>query len=138
MIRAATALAILAVLWVGVSCKPAGETPPAGPSAGVGETVPPSTTKKSKDPCAKLATEFNQVLAEAKTTCETDADCACREAGIGPTSDCGGIVDKGTADRLGAIADRFRGAGCFRGFDCAPWACIPVCRSGVCGNSEDP
>jgi hypothetical protein len=112
---------------------------PSQPAPIPGNTAPPAPPSPppppaAPDPCATHAADFRAAMAGATGRCAADDECGCfnpvvEEAG------CGGITDRATSGRLGAIETAWRAAGCSWPHQCGPWACTPACRDGRCVNA---
>jgi len=120
---------------------------PAGCRRQADRTPPPSTTPpppnqaakraadaspSTEDPCASLRAQFRQVLAAgASRTCQRAEQCGCYPA----LTDCGGVADAVTVERLRTLARMFRLAGCSLPRCDAQVPCRPACVGGRCVSS---
>ena len=82
--------------------------------------------------CAEIVRKMQAELATLPSPCATDRDCVCYGGGVESVTDCGGVSDRATADRIGALQGEFTVAQCAYGVDCAPSICSTGCRQARC------
>ena len=103
--------------------------------AACGPGVSMSAAGLSIAECRAIADRFDTIHAGADGACRTNADCGCYNP-VSRKSGCGGITDRETAKKLGELEAEFHRAKCPWWFQCAPWACMPVCAAGRCVNGR--
>jgi len=87
--------------------------------------------QKGEPRCRLLSSLFAALLAKAPGTCAKDQDCGLYAAGV--TTSCGGVTDRATAEKLGALSADFISERCPWVVDCAPRrTLVPTCGNGRC------
>lgn len=121
---------IVLLLMVQAGCKgdakPQVTSDPATPQP----TKPVPEPVREKGPtCDELGESFRTALTAATGKCETDEQCA-----VYPILfDCGGIIDKASADKMRALRQIWREKECGMGVQCAARIRqIPICVDGEC------
>lgn len=133
--RAAPALALLAVVGPLVACDEAEPPAVVDEEDELGELAPPARPRSDRarlTACQSIADEFRRAEAQARDDCERDADCglfprlsasADPLPGSAPPpapsgkrgrgeAHCGGVARASDADVLRSLVERYRGAGC--------------------------
>ncbi|HEX4512800.1 MAG TPA: hypothetical protein VGH87_03275 [Polyangiaceae bacterium] len=82
--------------------------------------------------CASTLASYDALVA-AGGACTTNADCECFNGGVSPKTPCGGVTDKATATKLGALITDYEAAHC-SSLMCAAFTCKPACNAGRCTN----
>jgi len=119
------------------ACSSGAEPQTAAPVPPKVEAPPEPAPPTPVDPCAQLSKRFEEVLATGGLGCESDEGCGVYQAGVAPN--CGGIIDRITADRLAAITEEFFARKCDYVIACAPRAVFrPVCVKGSCVDGGGP
>jgi hypothetical protein len=119
--RSAFALVILVGVLVG--CE---KSAPPTSDAGAPIATPATTT------CAATIASYDTLVASGGA-CTTNADCECFNGGVSPKTPCGGVTDKTTAAKLGALITDYEAAHC-SSLMCAAFTCTPACNAGRCTN----
>ena len=82
--------------------------------------------------CRRTVAGLEREVAKLPSHCTRDSECVCYVGGVAGVTDCGGVSDVATADRIASLNRELRADRCEPSVACAARLCTAHCAAGVC------